>query len=218
MLRQSAAQAHRTRRSPEERREQIMAAAVKLFARQGFARTTTKEIAQEAGLSEGTIYKYFASKQELLFAFIAQAGVETLRPVLEGREGESEAEVVRGFFLDRLTLARRNLPLMKVVLGEALFDEKLAQAFASNVARPIISLLEELLNSRIRAGRLRGVEARTAAQTLAGLFITFGILWPVLLPREAGRFSPEELAGMLTSLYLEGMAPRPVTAKKGKQR
>lgn len=217
MLRQSAAQAHRTRRSPEERREQIMAAAVKLFARQGFARTTTKEIAQEAGLSEGTIYKYFASKQELLSAFIAQAGVETLRPLLEGREGESEAEVIRGFFLDRLTLARRNLPLMKVVLGEALFDEKLAQAFASHVARPIIALLEDFLASRIRAGRLRPMEPRVAAQTLAGLFVTYGVLWPALLPREAGRFSPEELAGMLASICLEGMAPRTVAAKKGKK-
>lgn len=196
------------RRPPEERREQILAAAVKLFARQGYARTTTKEIAREAGLSEGTIYKYFASKQDLLFSFIARAGVQTLEAVFAGSEGASDAEVIRGFFLDRLTLAERNLPLIKVVLGEALFDAELARAFARHVAQPITAMIEQYLTAGMRAGRFRKLDPKLAARALAGLFLTCGVLWPALLPGERHAPKPQELADTLTTLYLDGLAAR----------
>ncbi|HEY3379710.1 MAG TPA: helix-turn-helix domain-containing protein, partial [Armatimonadota bacterium] len=60
----------RKRRTAAERRAEIMQAAIALFARQGFERTTTKEIAAAAGISEGTIYKYFTTKQEILLSFL----------------------------------------------------------------------------------------------------------------------------------------------------
>jgi len=199
-------QIHRPRLPAKARQEQILAAAVGLFARQGYARTTTKEIAREAGVSEGTIYRYFDSKQDLLFAFVESVGVQTLGPVLQGEAEAGAAEVVRAFFLDRLALAERNLPLMKVVVGEALFDPALARAFAAKVVKPVSEMLEGFLTASMRAGRLREVDPRLAALALAGLFVSFGVLWPALLPAERRAYSPEQLAEMLTGLYLEGLS------------
>jgi len=51
----------------EERKKQILTAAVRIFAQKGFYQATVAEIAREAGVSEATIYEYFPTKEELLF-------------------------------------------------------------------------------------------------------------------------------------------------------
>ncbi len=61
------------RLSAEQRREAIVTAALPLFARKGFANTTTRELAEAAGVSEALIYKHFPSK-ESLYAEIQNAG------------------------------------------------------------------------------------------------------------------------------------------------
>src|SRR5438034_6569134 len=58
----------------DRRRAQILEAASRVFARKGFHRTTVREVAREAGIADGTIYLYFASKQELLLALLGQLG------------------------------------------------------------------------------------------------------------------------------------------------
>lgn len=60
----------RIRLAPNERRQQIVEAAMPLFARKGFSGTTTKEIAETAKVSEGLLFKYFASKTALYDAII----------------------------------------------------------------------------------------------------------------------------------------------------
>jgi AcrR family transcriptional regulator len=66
----------RTRLDPAARRRQIVDAAMPLFARKGFSRTTTKEVAEAAGVSEGLLFKYFASKTALYGAIIEHCRAE----------------------------------------------------------------------------------------------------------------------------------------------
>ena len=51
----------------EKRREQMIRGAVKLFKEKGFHRTTTREIAKEAGFSIGTLYEYIRTKEDVLY-------------------------------------------------------------------------------------------------------------------------------------------------------
>ena len=60
----------RTPKVVEDRREHIIAAALRAFAQKGFARTTNKDIAREAGITPGLIYHYFESKEALFRAII----------------------------------------------------------------------------------------------------------------------------------------------------
>ena len=55
-----------------ERRQRILAAALELFTRQGYERTSTRQIAQAAGVAEGSIFNHFPSKKDLLVAVMAQ--------------------------------------------------------------------------------------------------------------------------------------------------
>ena len=64
-----------TRLDSDERRKAIVGAAVPLFARKGFAGTTTRELAEAAGISEALLFKHFPSKQSL-YREIRQLGCE----------------------------------------------------------------------------------------------------------------------------------------------
>ena len=76
----------------EERRHQIVSVAMRLFSQRGFRGTTTKEIAQAAGVSEAIIFRHFATKDELYAAILdlkaCYAG--TMSDICVGR-GRSDA-------------------------------------------------------------------------------------------------------------------------------
>ncbi len=197
----------RVRLGEEERRAQIVQAAVKLFAAQGYARTTTSDIAREAGISEGTIYNYFASKQDLLFAFIESTALEPLRAMFAeaGEEAAGDEDMLRRVLEERFTLAEQHRPLMKVAIGEALFDPELAQVLRRRMAGPGVALVKSFLNERIRDGRFRQTDAEVAARALVGMVIAFAVVWPVLLPPPKRKHTPRRLAAALASLFLDGV-------------
>src|SRR5215472_18781394 len=78
----------------DRRRAQILAAASQVFSRDGFHRTTVRQIAREAGIADGTIYLYFRSKHELLLALLGQLGRIGERPADFARLAGADA---RGF-------------------------------------------------------------------------------------------------------------------------
>jgi AcrR family transcriptional regulator len=63
----------------DKRREQLLDRAMDLFAKQGYARATTAELAKAAGVTEPIIYRHFASKRDLFIALIERTASETLR-------------------------------------------------------------------------------------------------------------------------------------------
>ncbi len=94
----------------KRRRRQIVDAAVELFVKKGFHKTTTRQIARASGLSIGSVYEYVATKEDVLYLVCDVIHAEAERQISEalartagGRE--TLAEVVREYFLvcDRMT-------------------------------------------------------------------------------------------------------------------
>ena len=92
-----------TEEHERKRREQILAAAMKCFARNGYRTTSIEDIVRESKLSVGAIYSYFPSKQDLFLALAEQRTTETLeafRAVYErpGSMAEKNRDAVELFF------------------------------------------------------------------------------------------------------------------------
>ena len=94
----------------ERRRRQIAQAAVKLFIKNGFHKTTTRQIAQATGFSIGSLYEYVASKEDILYLVcdsihtdVERLVVDTMEKAGSGRD--ALAEVIREYFLvcDRMS-------------------------------------------------------------------------------------------------------------------
>src|SRR5690242_4289039 len=101
------------------RRTQILDAATTVFAEKGFHRATIKDIARLAGIADGTIYTYFASKTEVLLAILHRLNETTER---EQQFAESSEQNIRAFFQaylhQRMALLWPNAEVFRAVLPE----------------------------------------------------------------------------------------------------
>lgn len=85
-------------------RQALEAAALRLFAEQGYEQTTVEEIAEAAGISVRTLFRYYSSKQHILFGDVASGRIEALRTALSARPaGESPLAAIEAA-LDDLDL------------------------------------------------------------------------------------------------------------------
>jgi AcrR family transcriptional regulator len=189
----------------QDKREAIIQAAIRLFSEHGFERTTTKMIAGEANVAEGTIYTYFPSKKHILFAFLEHTGLKPLRQTFERTKGMPDKEVVYNFLLDRFNLWKMHAALMKAVFAQALFDKDLAEGFYMRIVRPATELIEGYIAQRINDGAFRDISPTMAARAFMGQFFASAILSGAILWDTEIRFTPEEYASQLSELFLEGI-------------
>src|SRR5215210_8358852 len=151
------------------RREQILEAATRVFAGKGFRRATTKEVAREAGVSEGTIYNYFDDKDALLVAILDGLN-ETERRAEDFEEGM--VTDFRGFLQEylrrRMSLIWENREVFRVVLSEMLVNAELRELYLRRVVEPTMSIAEENFRSRMERGEVRRTDAPLATRSVAG--------------------------------------------------
>ena len=103
------------------RRTQILDAAITVFSEKGFHRATIKEIARVAGIADGTIYTYFASKDEVLLAVLDRLNETTARrqQFVLGDEQDLKA-FFRAYLQQRMALLWPNAEVFRAVLPELL--------------------------------------------------------------------------------------------------
>lgn len=165
------------REQAEARRQQIIDAALNLFAQHGFAATSTKRIAQEVGVTEGLIFHYFANKGELLLAVASQRRMfmgEALT-LLREAEGKPAREVLDSIVLGWVGVIQRQSDLVTMLLVESQTNDQLAVIFKEVVGR-MVETMAGYLASRVRAGELRpDLPLRTSAMMFFSSLMMFFI-------------------------------------------
>lgn len=74
----------------ERRREEILVVAAALFRERGYSGTTVRDLAREVGITSGSIFHHFGSKEEILFQVVSEGVAETILRVNEARESTSD--------------------------------------------------------------------------------------------------------------------------------
>jgi len=186
------------------RREQILEAATRVFAEKGFRRATTREVAREAGVSEGTIYNYFEDKDALLVAILDGLN-ETERRAEDFEEGM--ATDFRGFLQEylrrRMHLIWENREVFRVVLSEMLVNADLRVRYLRQVVEPTMGIAEENFRSRMKQGEVRQTDAPLATRSVAGAVL--GLLVLGLLGDEEISSRPDEVPDVLAGLLIHGL-------------
>ncbi len=102
-------------------RTRILQAAQRLFARKGYNGTTTKDLAQEAKVAEGTIFRHFANKKAILVELATQGWVEILTDLLTELSEMGSYKAVAQVMRRRMLQMPANADLMRVCFLEAQF-------------------------------------------------------------------------------------------------
>lgn len=187
----------------EVRRAQIVDAAVGLFIRKGFHKTTTREIAAESGFSIGTLYEYIESKEDVLYLVCRSIHEEMINglthSIQEGRTGEEKLKkAVDGYMrvIDRLSdkvllIYQETKSLPRDAMHEVLKTEsEIAEIFA------------RLLREGVKDGSLRLTEDEIPL--MAENIAVLGEMWAFRRWALRNRFSLEEFIKIQLH-FLEGL-------------
>ncbi|MEW6403809.1 MAG: helix-turn-helix domain-containing protein [Chloroflexota bacterium] len=157
------------------RRDQIVETALRLFARYGFDGTSTKQIAQAAGIAEGLIFHYFRTKADLLNAVLEtrHSFAGELRDLLVDSEARPAREVLGQIACEWLETLRREREITLVMLSAAQTNPQVGDALRQFIADGILRLAG-YLQARVKAGELRpDLPVETSAQAFLSSFIVF---------------------------------------------
>ena len=186
------------------RRTQILDAATRVFAEKGFHRATIKEIAHVAGIADGTIYTYFASKTEVLLAILNRLNETTER---EQQFAQGSEQDMRSFFLayarQRMALLWPNAEVFRAVLPEMLVNSELRDLYYQQVLAPTLAVGEHFLQAQSEQGEVRKIDVPLTVRAIASTFL--GLLMLQLLGDQEIAQRWEELPEMLMTLLLDGL-------------
>lgn len=200
----------RRQRRIARRQSEILAAAARVFAEKSYAQATTREIAAEADIAEGTLYNYFASKREILLAIASAVKAPMEEAVAEAMGMETRAAMVY-MFEKALDLSAARLDFARTLVGEAWLDDHILQEFLMARLQAIHARLTEFVRARIAAGAFRPIEPEVAARVAMSIFA--GLMLPVL--RGVAPVPPAEerhtLAEGIVDVLLDGVRARPGT-------
>lgn len=191
----------------EARRNQILDAAATVFAEKGFHRATTKDIARTAGVSQGTIYNYFDTKEDLLIGIMARlAELETLdEELMEALHSDA-----RDFFVTilrhRIGLLGRVQEMILAVLPEVLVSPELRERFYRQFVLRAATLLEHYVQARIEMGHIRPVNAPLATRVVQATFI--GLLLFRVFGDEVVLSRWDDVPEVLATILFDGLSPR----------
>lgn len=205
-------------RRKEARPGELLAAALDLFVEKGFAGTRAEEVAKRAGVSKGTLFLYFSSKEELFKAVV--------RENISGRFAQWGTEInqFQGSTADMLRLcmltwwerigSTKVSGITKLMLSEAGNFPELATFYRDEVIRPGNELIKRILQRGVDRGEFRPVNMKYAVYTVLGPML-FLALWKHsygTLSDAKDHLVPQEYLAAQIEGILMGLNVRPDTA------
>ena len=165
----SALPTNRQRRK-EARPQELLDAALDLFVEKGFAATKSEEVAVRAGVSKGTLYLYYPSKEELLKEVIRHNMVNQIAEgvtIVSDYEGSTSEllKLVFGLWWERIGETRAS-GIMKLMISEVRNFPEIAQFYADEVIRPAENMVSQLVQRGIERGDFRQVNVPEVVHAL----------------------------------------------------
>lgn len=195
----------------DERRKQILDVAMKLFSKNGFDGTTTKKIAVEAGVSEATVFKHFANKDELYHAILDEKSCSSLfTDPFEKMENFIAQKDDFGVFYTMAFTAMQNhkddTDFLRLMMYSALEEHELAKTFVERLIKQIYEHIGSYIKMRQNEGAFREIEPRIVVRAFSGMFVHHSlnnILWDK--DQKILKISDEEAAREFATILLNGI-------------
>jgi AcrR family transcriptional regulator len=200
----------RTPKVVEDRRDQIIDAAMQVFAQKGFIRATNKDIAREAGITPGLIYYYFDSKEDLLKTIVETRSPAQLMTSLPPQVFELPPEIfIRMLILRALSIIETEqlIQLVRMLLPEVVHNTGVASIIFPMIQR-LLEFLGKYFEIQMEKGAIRRVDGVLTAQVMVGSVFVFVLRRQILHDPIALEYSHEQIAEVVSETVLQGILPR----------
>ncbi|WP_232312890.1 TetR/AcrR family transcriptional regulator [Paenibacillus sp. P22] len=197
-----------------DKQARIIAAAADLFAEKGYASSSTSEIASRAGVAEGTIFRHYKTKKDLLLTIAKPAIIKLLAPfllrefkdVLHARYGAYE-EFLRAMATNRLQFISQNKRLFKVLLQELPFHPELQQQARETLMPLVLPQLLSVIRKFQDEGSLAPLPPLTVLRLTASGIMGYILAHLVAADRNADGWDETAELEATIAFLAKGLAP-----------
>ncbi|WP_062107395.1 TetR/AcrR family transcriptional regulator [Bacillus niameyensis] len=172
-----------------EKQRKILAAATEAFAEKGFAATSTSEIAKKAGVAEGTIFRHYKTKKDLLMTIVSPMMVKLIGPivikelnkVLDQKYDHFE-DFLKAMVENRRKFLENNMAVIRILLQEIPFHAELREQFIEQIGKKVYSRFSQIVAHYQSKGQIIDMDPdtviRLVASALLGFFVTKYVISP----------------------------------------
>lgn len=204
----------RTPPTETETQTRILDAARKLFARRGYDGTTTRELAQAAGVAEGTLFRHFENKKAILIEVATQGWIEILTDLLTELSEMGSYKAIAQVMKRRMMNLHANADLLRVCFLEAQFHPDLRDRIQAEVISKMTDVAEAFFQTAMDRGGYRQMNPRIVAQVFLGMFTVAGFSRDTIMKEDASPRAMQEMAEGIADIFLNGVLV-PQSAEEG---
>ena len=185
----------------QNRRDQILQAAVELFSAQGYLGTTVDEIAMRAKVTKRTVYHHMGSKEHILFEIHSNFVSEGLAKLLAvAEDGGSVIEQLRNLIRAHIQTTTDHLKEIGVFFEEIKHLNEIDRVEITTQRSEYESIVQNLITKGIETGEIRDMDARVATMVLLG-----GLTEIYRWYHVSDSVSTYTLTNLLTDIVLDGV-------------
>lgn len=192
----------------ETRRNELLDVALRVFASQGFDAATVDDIASEAGISKGTVYLYFPSKEAILDELVSRYSV--MEDVLKLSDELRSLPIERGvqaLIATSWRILKERADLVRLLL-QIPFRPQSAKFLMERVILPANTLVADYLKGSGRADKRRRLEAFLLARCFFGMLLGFFVTQELFGGNELSPLSDEQITSAITRVMNAALAAR----------
>lgn len=168
-----------------DKQRKILEAAIDTFSEKGYAASSTSEIAKKAGVAEGTIFRHFKTKKELLLAivtptvakFVAPFFIKSFTKEVFENEYEHYEDFIRVIAKNRLEFVRKQFPVLKIFIQEIAFHDELREPFQKLFTEHVYQKFKKIIEHFQEKGEIVSLPPETIMRMTASSIIGY------ILPR-----------------------------------
>ena len=187
-------------------RDRILQGAARVFAAKGFHKATTKQIAESAGIAEGTIYNYFKNKRSLLLALLEKVAAQPIKKILQDNPPDEPRQFFKLIIKDRYHFLQTHGELLAPIMAEVFIDPTLREELHRKVIKPVADLLEKYLQTRIESGNFRSISPMILSYGIPGAVMFNSILKLTDIDPRFSAISEDELSDGLIDWFMAGLS------------
>lgn len=165
-----------------EKEKKILDAAIAVISEKGFSAASTSEIARQAGVAEGTIFRYFKTKKDILRGILIHLGnviaellvVYGLKKILLSDGREDLRSGIKRVLKDRMAMIDAVFPMLRIVITEAMYHEDIRQILYDKIISRAVEVFEEYHREMVEKGLMkREIDAVVAGRSILANLVLF---------------------------------------------
>lgn len=174
-----------------EKEKKILEAAIAVISEKGFSASTTSEIARMAGVAEGTIFRYFKTKKDILRGILIQLVnivgepliLDSFKKILFNEDQKDLRSTIKALLKERFALMEAIYPMLRIVVTEAMYHEDIREILYEKIISKALGIFKLFQEEMVAKGLMnKDIDPVVASRSIYGNLVVFFIYRKFLGP------------------------------------